>query len=326
MSMCQKIVENFTEEARKFDQKYVPLRIQKVFDYNLPLGKHRSGISTVLAYKTLSKSEENTTNRLDSNLELANYLGWCVDMSVVAILVLDDIMDNSEFRRGQVCWHKVDGVHMNAINDAILIDNAVYFILKKYFREKSYYVDCLELFRQSSLVTSLGQKLDTKITQNPIEEFTSDAYRALITLKSSYNAVYLPIALAMKMVGMNDTETYDQVKGILIKYSSLLQIDNDFSDYQSGTIGTDIQNNKCTWLAVTCIERATKAQKQLFMQNYGQNDVVKVNTIIKMYDEMCITDAYQKHQKELYNNILIETEQLPTENLRKVIYNFLDLR
>lgn len=322
MSFYPKIVQDVAEEAGRFDQRYMPDWVRQILDYNLKLGKHDRGVATVLAYKTLFSPEEIIANRHD--LELANYLGWCVDMLHTMLLITDDIMDKCEFRRGQLCWHKVDGVHMTAVNDAILIENAVYFILSKYFREKSCYVDLLELFQENSLMTTFGQTLDMQMTQKPISEFTSDIYISLTKLKTSYYSLYLPVALAMQLAGITDLESYEQVKEVLMKCGTFFQIHNDFKEYKAGAHGTDIQNNKCTWLAVTCMERATKEQRELIVQNYGQEDLAKVDTIRKIYDEMCITDIYKEHQNELYQNILIGTEQISRPNVRKIIYNMMD--
>lgn len=55
----------------------------------------------------------------------------------------------------------------------------------------------------------------------------------------------------------------------------LYQIQNDFLDCFgnpeiTGQIGTDIQDNKCTWFAVVCMQRANDEQKQIMMDCYGK--------------------------------------------------------
>jgi geranylgeranyl pyrophosphate synthase len=68
-------------------------------------------------------------------------------------LVADDMMDASITRRGQPCWYKVDGVANIAINDAFMLEGAIYFLLKKHFRPEPYYVDLLELFHDVRLLS-----------------------------------------------------------------------------------------------------------------------------------------------------------------------------
>jgi hypothetical protein len=46
------------------------------------------------------------------------------------------------------------GVGNIAINDAFLLEGAIYFLLKKHFRQEKYYVDLLELFHDVSAVVA----------------------------------------------------------------------------------------------------------------------------------------------------------------------------
>ena len=75
-------------------------------------------------------------------------------------LVTDDIMDHSITRRGQPCWYRVDDVGLLAINDACMLEGAIYYLLKKHFRGETYYVDLLELFHETTFQTEMGQLVD----------------------------------------------------------------------------------------------------------------------------------------------------------------------
>jgi hypothetical protein len=50
-----------------------------------------------------------------------------------SFLVLDDVMDRSETRRGQPCWYKVSNVNLDAINDGMILESHIYKLLKKHF-------------------------------------------------------------------------------------------------------------------------------------------------------------------------------------------------
>lgn len=75
-------------------------------------------------------------------------------------LVADDIMDKSVTRRGQPCWYRAPGVGMVAINDGILLEQTIYFILRKHLRGHAAYVPLLELFLETTHKTAHGQLLD----------------------------------------------------------------------------------------------------------------------------------------------------------------------
>ncbi|OAY77072.1 Farnesyl pyrophosphate synthase 1 [Ananas comosus] len=68
---------DFTDESRQW--------IDRMLDYNVPGGKLNRGLSVIDSYKLLKAS-----------VELQAYF-----------LVLDDIMDNSHTRRGQLFWFRV---------------------------------------------------------------------------------------------------------------------------------------------------------------------------------------------------------------------------
>lgn len=60
------------------------------------------------------------------------------------------MIDQSITRRGRPCWYRNPGVGMNAINDAILIESGIYQLLRRHFKSKPYYMQCVELFHDVS--------------------------------------------------------------------------------------------------------------------------------------------------------------------------------
>ena len=56
--------------------------------------------------------------------------------------------------------HDQPGVGTIAINDAFMLEAAIYFLLKKYFRQEPYYVDLFELFQETTFQTEMGQLID----------------------------------------------------------------------------------------------------------------------------------------------------------------------
>jgi len=73
-------------------------------------------------------------------------LGWCIEWLQGWLLVADDIMDDSQTRRGQKCWYLVEDVQKIALNDAFMIEMLVFKVLKRHFSTKPYYAQIVDLF------------------------------------------------------------------------------------------------------------------------------------------------------------------------------------
>ena len=140
----------------------------------------------------------------------ARALGGCIEWLQGYFLVADDIMDHSLTRRGRPCWYKNEGIGTMAINDSFYLEAAIYKILKKYFRSESYYVDLMELFHETTLQTVIGQGLDLLTAEDEVVDFTKFSmtrYDAIVKWKTAFYSFYLPVALAMKMAGIQNVSS-----------------------------------------------------------------------------------------------------------------------
>src|ERR1700761_7942366 len=63
-------------------------------------------------------------------------------------LVSDDIMDASITRRGQPCWYRIEDVGFMAVNDALILEGAIFQMIRKHFRKESFYVDIIDLLHE----------------------------------------------------------------------------------------------------------------------------------------------------------------------------------
>lgn len=90
-----------------------------------------------------------------------------------------------------------------------------------------------------------------------------------------------------------------------------------------GKIGTDIQDNKCSWLVVTALNKATAAQRAVLESNYGYKNKKKETTIKKLYQEMDLEQDFKEYEETSYKQIerlLSEVKDVP----QQVFRNFLD--
>lgn len=232
-------------------------------------------------------------------------LGWMTELLQAFFLVSDDIMDSSVTRRGQPCWYRQPGVGMIAINDAFLLESAIYTLLKKFFRSHPAYLDLIELFHETTYQTELGQLCDLLTAPEDkvnLDNFSMEKYRFIVIYKTAYYSFYLPVALALHMLQLATPENLAHAEKILIPLGEYFQIQDDFLDNfglpeHIGKIGTDIKDNKCSWLVNQALEIATPEQRRILEENYGQKDDEKEKVIKKLYDDMGLKKRFEDYEE-----------------------------
>ena len=237
---------------------------------------------------------------------LAATLGWCAELLQAFFLVSDDIMDSSQTRRGHPCWYRMPQVGMIAINDAFMLESSIFIILKKHFRSQSYYLDLIELFHEITFQTELGQQCDLLTAPEDhvdLSNFSMEKYTFIVIFKTAYYSFYLPVALAMYFSNLASPSNLAQARAILIPLGELFQVQDDYLDNFGspetiGKIGTDIQDNKCSWLVNQALQRASPHQLNLLRDNYGQrNDPVKEQTVKRIYADLKLDVVYRDFEE-----------------------------
>ncbi len=228
------------------------------------------GLTVVHAFQSIKGDAPITREELHD----AALLGWCVEWLQAFFLVADDMMDESETRRGQPCWYKQPDVKLVAINDSFLLKSHIYLLLRKHFKSSrpAMYMDILDLFLDTTVQTELGQLLD--LTSNPmdgptdLDRFTIERYMYIVKYKTAFYSFYLPVALALVLSGKASEANLATAKDILVEMGTYFQVQDDYLDCYGapeviGKIGTDIKDNKCSWLVVQALDKATPEQKAL---------------------------------------------------------------
>lgn len=297
---------------------------KRVNAYNVPFGKKNRGMAVVDTYLHLVNSPS------DEELVPVRVVGWCIEWLQAFFLVADDVMDHSLTRRGQPCWYKVPGVSLEAINDSFYLESAIYILLKKYCGGKGYYVKLLELFHEVTMQTITGQCLDMKTAPEDHVDFSSytlDRYKAIVKYKTAFYSFYLPVAAAMFMAGIEDEGSHCDAKIILLKMGEFFQIQDDYLDCYgdpkvTGKVGTDVEDNKCGWLIVQALHRATPEQRKTLEDNYAQTDPEKVAVVKGIYNDMNLKKVYADYEESSYQELCQLIEKLSGSLPKDIFFKF----
>ncbi|KAK0727919.1 farnesyl pyrophosphate synthetase [Lasiosphaeria miniovina] len=238
-------------------------------------------------------------------------LGWMTELLQAFFLVSDDIMDSSITRRGKPCWYRQEGVGMVAINDAFMLESAIYTLLKKLFRTHPRYVDLIELFHEVTFQTEIGQLCDLLTAPEDVvnlDNFSMDKYRFIVIYKTAYYSFYLPVALALYQLDIATPENLKQAEDILIPLGEYFQIQDDYLDNfglpeHIGKIGTDIMDNKCSWLVNQALAIVTPEQREILAENYGRKNKDNEAVIKKLYNDLKLEQLYQEYEEKRVGEI-----------------------
>lgn len=218
------------------------------------------------------------------------------------------MMDHSITRRGQPCWYKLPKVGLNACNDCIVLEACIYKLLKTHAAGLPCYVSLLELFHDVTYRTSCGQLIDlitAPIGVVDLSKYTIETYMRIVTYKTAFYTFYLPAASAMHIAGVTDAAAFEVARGICMRLGQFFQIQDDYLDCYGdpeviGKIGTDVQDNKCSWLVVQALSRCTAEQRAVIAANYGVDDPAKIAAVKGVYHALDLEGVYKTYEAESY--------------------------
>ncbi|KAK7061224.1 fructose-bisphosphate aldolase [Favolaschia claudopus] len=283
-------------------------------NYNVTGGKLNRGMAVVDTVEIIKGAVLN-----DEEYYKAAVLGWGVELLQAFFLVSDDIMDDTSMRRKKPCWYRASGVGMIAVNDACMLEGAIYCLLKKHFRHTPCYLDLIEVFHDAAYRTEIGQLID--LTTAPerhvdLSKFSLHKYHLIVTYKTAYYSFYLPVALAMHMCGVPATyqaegetiEPYKLALSILLPLGEYFQIQDDFLDFSAppeilGKIGTDIVNNKCSWCINTALSLAGPDQRATLNENYGRKDAAAEARVKEVFEAVGLREHYARYEVEVHERL-----------------------
>ncbi|CAB3408373.1 unnamed protein product [Caenorhabditis bovis] len=342
MSISRKLVEAALGEVKKkfvgvicsklprdgpeFD--ILQYRTRNLFDSTVLGGKYSRAALCVEATRALQPHLKQGTPELNAVVESACTL----EIIQSFYLIVDDIMDNSETRRGNTCWYRREGVGMSAINDAFIMDSCVEDLLRITLAGHVNVDRLCEAYRKSKQMTLIGQALDTA-SSNSVTSFNWDRYELLVQHKTSHYTVFHPLQMSLLM---SDILGYHgSVKKVAYQIGFLFQSQDDFLDVYgdpsvTGKVGTDIKDGKCSWLAVRAVQKIVESQDQTlferFKKIYGTPDEENVAEVKELFDRLKLADEFRRFETHFSKQIKQSISEIPEviSPLRTVLEQFVD--
>jgi len=131
------------------------------------------------------------------------------------------------------------------------------------------------------------------------------------------------------MANLASPENLKAAHDVLIPLGEYFQIQDDYLDCYGdpehiGKIGTDIKDNKCSWLVNKALQLVTPEQRQTLEQNYGRKDDECEKVIKQLYRDLNLEQLYKEYEAEAVKGIRAKIAQIDESNGLKqdVLENF----
>ncbi|KAF9891479.1 Farnesyl pyrophosphate synthetase [Aspergillus nanangensis] len=317
--------QDLLDHAKKYNLPDNAMQwFEQALNVNVPGGKLNRGLSCPDTGLALLKKP-----LTDEQFKHLSTLGWLTELLQAFFLVSDDIMDSSITRRGQPCWYRQPGVGLIAINDAFMLESGIYVILKKHFRSHPAYVDLIELFHETTWQTELGQLCDLITAPEDhvdLDNFSMEKYMFIVTYKTAYYSFYLPVALALLYLQLATPENLQQAHDILIPLGQYFQVQDDYLDAYGdpaviGKIGTDIQDNKCSWIVNQALQRCSEEQRKVLDAAYGRKDNKLEEQVKVIFKELDLEKVYQDYEEKIVGELRGKIAAIDeAEGLKKEVF------
>lgn len=118
----------------------------------------------------------------------------------MSLLMTDDMLDNAQLRRNKICWYRLKGAQSLAVNDIMMVQNACYLVLKRFFGHLPCYLSMIQAINETSMITMMGQSNDVLIRNSGVSHFTLEKLKCLIIAKVFYYS-HTPVVLPMLFAG-----------------------------------------------------------------------------------------------------------------------------
>ena len=286
-----------------------PATLYEPIDYTLSLGGKRVRPLLLLA----------SCQMFGGNLDQAKGAALGIETFHNFTLLHDDLMDQSPIRRGRPTVYR-----KWSPNTAILSGDTMFSLAWRYFLRQPHPLlhAILNTFNETTIEITEGQQYDMDFESR--NDVTTDEYLNMIRLKT---AVLLACALKLGALYANATpfnqETVYQF-GIHLGLAFQLQDDlldayGDVATFGKQT-GTDICDNKKTYLYLQALATANEQQRQTLTQLYATKPAdsqAKVAQILDIYRQLDIKQSTERLIAQEFDkalHLLDQIEASPSAN------------
>lgn len=115
-------------------------------------------------------------------------------------------------------------VGITAVNDACILESAIYILLKKHFGGHKHYFGLVEIFLEVRLHTELGQACDAMtVPAVSMDTFTMETFLFIATFKTAYYSFYIPVAAILLLCDLPTERTNASLRNSAFPWGSVIK-------------------------------------------------------------------------------------------------------
>jgi len=240
-------------------------------------------------------------------------------------LMHDDIMDRSELRRGSPTVH----VKFNE-NIAILSGDVMSILASRLINQAPGVVLNVvhDIYTKTAMQVCEGQQMDMNFEQ--VLSVSEQEYLSMIELKTAVLiAASLKIGAILGGASQRDAEDlyeYGRNLGIAFQLQDDLLDTYGDPEVMGKNKGTDIVDNKKTFLVIQALNTASPAQRKELtglLEAKEFDPGKKIESVTAIFDALHVKDVTQKKIQGYYKQALASLENLnKPEEMKSELYNF----
>ena len=269
-------------------------------------GKRLRALLTLAAFDALGGDEQLRGAMID--------LACGIEVFQTAALVHDDIIDDSDLRRGKPSAHRAleQAVGNRSIGDGLglmlgdILATASVDIVHQAVRAMDSGDEIVTAFLEMHREVEVGQVLDLAVETTPLDDPRKLAQASLNVFRwktASYTTI-APLRFAMLAAGMPPQQARDHALAIGLPLGLAFQLADDLIDVVGASastgkpVGGDIREGKRTVLLADALEAADDAQRDELIDVFSRDerDQHDVNRVIALFGQ---TGAIERSRERI---------------------------
>lgn len=234
-------------------------------------------------------------------------------------LLHDDIMDKSPLRRGMPTVYNKYDTNTAILSGDTMFAKAFTYLLKA---DKTQIHDLVEVFTNASIEVCEGQAMDMCFEER--DDVKIEEYIEMIRLKTG---VLLASALKLGAITAHaQKKDMDYIYDFGLNIGIAFQLQDDILDCWSNledfgkVTGTDIADNKKTFLYLKSLELAEKDDKEVLIKYFSSTNFdrkEKEDVIKAIYHKLNLKSIAQKLMQDYNNKAMESLDKIGVDNQKK---------